>query len=107
MESLTRFGVAALLSLALAPVAAPCDPRSYDAKDDAPREQVCPPAEEPRRAATPAAVDGRRASPATQVSDVRLGGTGSARGGDHGPGAAGPKEPASAEEDLHEAPTAR
>ena len=107
MESLTRLGVAAVLSLALTPVASPCDPRSYDAKDDAPREQVCPPAEEPRRAATPADLDGRRASATTQVSDVRLGGTGSARGGDHGPRAAGPKEPGSADDDMHEAPTTR
>jgi len=107
MESLTRFGAAALLSLALAPVAAPCDPRSYDARDDAPREQVCPPAEEPRQAAAPADLEVRRASRTAQLSDVRLGGTGSARGGDEGPRAAGPKEAGSALDDAYEAPTAR
>jgi hypothetical protein len=103
MESPIRFAITTLLSLALTPVAAPCDPRSYDPRDDAPREQVCPPAEEPRPAVD---VAGRQASRTAQVSEVGLGGTGSARGGDRGPGVRA-KEPASADEDLHAAPTAR
>jgi len=50
MRSSIRFGIAAAAALAFTPSAKPCDPRAYDPKDDAPREQICPPEHEGRAA---------------------------------------------------------
>jgi hypothetical protein len=41
MRTLSRIGIAVAAALALTPAARPCDPTSYDPKDDAPRAQVC------------------------------------------------------------------
>jgi hypothetical protein len=46
---MSRVGIAAAAALALTPAARPCDPASYDPRDDAPRAQVCEPeAQQPR-----------------------------------------------------------
>jgi hypothetical protein len=76
---MTRFGIAAVTALAFTRPATPCDPRSYDPKDDAPREQVCTSDEQPGHA-TAQEVEKSRLAARTQVIDVRAGGTGSGSG---------------------------
>jgi len=69
MRSSTRFGIAAAAALAFTPSAKPCDPRAYDPKDDAPREQICPPEHE-GRAAIPKDEQRRRQAEAKHAQDA-------------------------------------
>ena len=43
MRNTMRWTIAAAAALVFTPSARPCDARAYDPKDDAPREQACPP----------------------------------------------------------------
>src|SRR5690242_11066817 len=83
MRTMTRFGIAAVTALAFTRPATPCDPRSYDPKDDAPREQVCTSDEQPGHA-TAQEVEKSRLAARAHVIDVRAGGTGSGSGSDVG-----------------------
>jgi hypothetical protein len=78
MANVIRFGIAAAAALALAPPATPCDPRSYDPKDDSPHEQVCPPEREPSERL--AQVEAEKARRAPQLDDARSSGSGSGSG---------------------------
>jgi len=79
MRTMTRFGIAAAATLAFTQPATPCDPGSYDPKDDAPREQVCSPAEQPGQATTPD-VKMTQYMTRAQTIDPRLAGSGSGSG---------------------------
>jgi len=71
MRTTIRFGIAAAAALAFTPRALPCDPRSYDPKDDAPRFQVCDGDEQQGRPATAKDDQSKHAARAKDAAEQR------------------------------------
>ena len=78
MRTTIRFGITAAVVLAFTPRVLPCDPRSYDPKDDAPRLQVCDPDEQQARPTTAQDERSRHTTRAKGAAEAReAGGAGS------------------------------